>query len=165
MNKKAFSLVELMIVVAILGILASIVLPKLHGHTVQTKEAAIQDTLRTVRSQIELYKMHHKGLVPGYSTLPMTSATLKWQFEGCTDINGDVNYSKTPSGACIYGPYVNKIAENPFNGKDIITIIDAADTFQDRTDDSSGWLYKKETAEFKPNIQGTDSMGINFYDY
>ncbi|RKY11715.1 MAG: hypothetical protein DRP65_03460, partial [Planctomycetota bacterium] len=48
--KKAFSLVELLIVVAILGILAAIVVPEFQTYTQQAKEAAAKDNLRILRN-------------------------------------------------------------------------------------------------------------------
>ncbi len=50
---------------AILGILASIVLPEVQGHTLQAKESAAKSSLQTMRSQIEMYKLQHNN-VPGY---------------------------------------------------------------------------------------------------
>ena len=64
--RRGFSLVEILIVVAILGILAAIVLPEFQAHTQQAKEAAAKDNLRILRQQIELYAAQHNGLAPGY---------------------------------------------------------------------------------------------------
>ena len=54
--KKAFTLVELMIVVAILGILAAIVIPEFQSHSEQASESAAKETLRTIRQQIEYFQ-------------------------------------------------------------------------------------------------------------
>lgn len=64
--KKAFTLVEILIVVAILGILAAIVLPQFQSHTQQAKESAAKDNLRILRNAIELYAAQHDGVPPGY---------------------------------------------------------------------------------------------------
>jgi len=42
MNNKGFTLIEIMLVVAIIGILAAMVVPKLSGRTKQTKIAVVQ---------------------------------------------------------------------------------------------------------------------------
>ena len=54
-NKKAFSLIELIIVVAILGILAAIVLPIFQSHSEEAKEAASKDNLRILRNMVQFY--------------------------------------------------------------------------------------------------------------
>ncbi|GAH74356.1 unnamed protein product, partial [marine sediment metagenome] len=64
--KKAFTLVEILIVVAILGILAAIVIPQFQAHSQEAKEAAAKDNLRILRNAIELYAVQHGGVPPGY---------------------------------------------------------------------------------------------------
>jgi len=64
--KRAFSLVELMIVVAVLGIMAAIVVPQFQSYSTQAKEAVAKDSLRLLRGAIELYTGRHGGVPPGY---------------------------------------------------------------------------------------------------
>jgi prepilin-type N-terminal cleavage/methylation domain-containing protein len=167
MKKKAFTLVELIIVVTILGILASLVIPTFHGHVVQAKEAAAKDNLKVIRTQIEVYKMQHNGVPPGYingSGAP--SALLALQFTATTTDDGAVSTSTIPAGAYVNGPYLKKIPENPFNKLATISYVADGTAFATAADGtSSGWLYKKETAEFKINWTGNDSKGPAFIDY
>ena len=65
-SNDGFTLVELMIVVAILGVLAAIVLPEFAGHIQQAKESAAKDNLRILREAIERYAADHNGVPPGY---------------------------------------------------------------------------------------------------
>jgi general secretion pathway protein G len=167
MNKKAFTLVEVIVVVSILGILAAIVLPMFLGSSVQAKEAAVLDALRMMRSQIELYRFEHKGLVPGYINLaPQSVATLTNQLIGTSSITGMARVSRTPAAPYVYGPYIQKLPVNPFNNLSTITYVISAQAFSAAANGtSSGWLYKRETAEFKLNWSGTDSRGKAYTDY
>lgn len=167
MRCKAFTLVELMIVVAILGILAAIVIPQLQGNTIKARESAAKDTLRTWRSQIEFYKMQHNGKAPGYKgPLAATAAELKCQFIGTSDINGNAVAASNPTAPFLYGPYLKAIPKNPFNNRDEIVYVPVATQFSAAANGtSSGWLYKKETGEIRLNWTGTDSQGVNYTDY
>ncbi|MHC4575646.1 MAG: type IV pilin protein [Planctomycetota bacterium] len=53
--KRGFSLIELIIVVAILGIVAAIVVPQFQSHTAQARESAAKKNLRVLRTAINLY--------------------------------------------------------------------------------------------------------------
>ncbi|MCK4999253.1 MAG: type II secretion system protein [Anaerohalosphaera sp.] len=165
--KKAFTLVELMIVVAILGILAAIVLPGVQAHSADAREAAAKDNLRVLRNQIELYKMHHENVQPGYvSGFPADAPSTVKQITFCTSISGAISASKTTSGSYIYGPYIMEMPGNPFNNLSTITIIGDAVAFSATADGtSSGWLYKRDTGEIKCNSTGTDGAGVKHYDY
>jgi prepilin-type N-terminal cleavage/methylation domain-containing protein len=168
MNRKAFTLIELMIVVSILGILAAIVLPILENSSQQAKEAAAGDVLRIMRSQIELYRFQHQGLVPGYMNgLQATTTVLTNQFIGTSSITGMTPpiLSRTPVAPYVYGPYLEKLPTNPLNNLSTIKYVPSATAFSAAADKTTGWLYKKETAEFKLNWTGTDSQGKSYIDY
>ena len=167
MKEKAFTLVEMILVVTILGILGALVLPTFQGHIAKARESAAKDNLRVMRNQIELYKLQHKGVPPGYvdgSGAP--TALLAMQFTGTTAETGAASPSTVPSAPYLYGPYVKKLPGNPYNKLSNITYVAEATAFSAAVDGTSGgWLYKKETGEFKINWTGTDSEGIAFYDY
>jgi len=61
---KAFTLVEILIVVVILGILAAIVVPQFTSASQEAQAGNVATQLQTIRSQIELYRVKHNGNYP-----------------------------------------------------------------------------------------------------
>ena len=167
MKKKGFTLVELILVITILGILAAMILPTFQGNVAQAKESASKSNLMAMRTQIELYKLQHNGYPPGYvSGAGAPIATVPLQLVGTTTVNGQASPSTVPSNPFLYGPYLKKIPENPFNKLSSIAYVDVATAFSAAVNGtSSGWLYKKETAEIVLNWTGNDSEGVFYYNY
>ena len=147
---KAFSIVEILIVVAILGILAAIVFPQLHGQSQKAKETAAKENLRILRNAIETYALEHNGIPPGYI---------------------DNNPDDGTAHPAIYfqmantGEYISEMPDNPFNGSgDVVTIPDDQ-PLPAEADGNTGWIYKPETKEIRLNWPGTDSTGQKYFDY
>lgn len=57
--RKAFTLVEILIVVIILGILAAIVVPQFTSASDEAQRGNVQSQLQTIRNQIELYRVRN----------------------------------------------------------------------------------------------------------
>jgi prepilin-type N-terminal cleavage/methylation domain-containing protein len=66
-RNSGFTLIELMIVAAIVAILAMIALPKFAGMVRKSKEAALKGKLGTLRSAFSLYYADTEGLVPSWA--------------------------------------------------------------------------------------------------
>ncbi len=61
---RAFTLVEILIVVVILGILAAIVVPQFSSTVNETSVAATQSELRKLRRHIGVYQARNEGSLP-----------------------------------------------------------------------------------------------------
>ena len=64
MKRSAFTLVELLIVVVILGILAAVVVPQFSDASTDARVSSLTTNLQTIRGQLELYKLQHNGNYP-----------------------------------------------------------------------------------------------------
>lgn len=128
-KKKAFTLVELMIVVIILGILAAIVVPQFTEASSDAQLNAMTSNLRVIRGQIELYKLQHNSTYPDDATF----ATLMTQ---------KTNADGTTTGTPTLGPYLQRVPNNPFTN---------ANTVGTGVVGSSDWFYDKTTGNFKAN--------------
>ena len=153
--------------VSILGILAAIVLPYYQAHQQRAREAAAKDTLRIVRGQIELYKLEHNGLAPGFrGPLPIDAeVTLVNQLIGTTNSIGLASESRTPTEGYPLGPYLDRMPVNPFNGLATVKYVAKDTLFSTAANESTGWLYKRETADFRLNKRDADPSGVNYVDY
>lgn len=72
--KKAFSLMELMVVIIILGLLAAFVLPNLTGKSEEAKEKIVCIQMKSIVQTLKLYKLD-------YSNYPTTAEGLKLLIE------------------------------------------------------------------------------------
>jgi prepilin-type N-terminal cleavage/methylation domain-containing protein len=149
-TKYAFTLVEILIVVAILGILAAIALPTLQGHIQQARESAAKEDLRILRNAIALYATQHNDVPPGYPDDDPSQDPL-----GITFVNRLV---KT-------GDYISEMPKNPFNNNGIPRIILDAETFPTEATGEYGWIYKPKTKNIRLDWPGTDSKGDRYFDY
>src|SRR5260370_37423437 len=65
--RRGFTLVEILIVVIILGILAAIVIPQFSNASTDARKASLLSQLQTLRSHIQLFKLHHNDVRPDLS--------------------------------------------------------------------------------------------------
>jgi len=165
--KKALTLVEMLIVVAILGILAAVALPTFQSHTQQAKEAAAKDNLRILRNAIELYAAQHNGIPPGYENGDITTTPhyicFGSQLFKSTNINGQIANTRSPDYP--FGPYLSAIPSNPFNNIKIVKVLGNNDEFPTDATGNFGWVYKPAIKEIRLDWPATDSAGVAYFDY
>jgi prepilin-type N-terminal cleavage/methylation domain-containing protein len=68
-----FTLIELMMVVAIIGILASIMMPKYAQLLQKSQEGAAKGNLGTMRSTLEIYYADNQGIFPSCTAGPLST--------------------------------------------------------------------------------------------
>lgn len=148
--RKAFSIVELMIVVAIIGILAALCMPYLHNHAAEAREAAAKDNLRVLRDAIEFYAVRHGDTAPGYPghdrTAVPTADSLRLQL-------------------VVEAHCLQKIPANPLNNLDTVLMIKNEGAFPSDSTGSHGWIYQPGTRNIRLDWPGKDSAGVAYITY
>ncbi len=147
-NKKGFTLIELMIVVAIIGILAAIAIPKFADLINKSKEGATKGALSSVRSAIQVYYGDNEGWFPA-DTLACITLNAKYIAEipvaklpgtGHGDINTVLGaaaptdaagwlYANDPTIAATWGNFVVNCTHEDIKGRDSATLTTPWSTF------------------------------------
>jgi general secretion pathway protein G len=113
---RGFTLIEILIVVVILGIMAAIVVPAFATYGRTARQASLVSTIRTLRSQIQAYRIQHGDDLPD---LAAASAAGN-HFQPLTE---QTTYGSPPTNR---GPYLTSVPTNSLtNGsvvKNVITM-------------------------------------------
>ncbi len=163
---RAFTLVEILIVVVLLAILAVIVLPSLSRGTTMAKESALASELGMLRRFVLIYATQHLEVAPGYPNgnvaAAPTDAAFRDQAMLSSNASGQTAAVGTPGFK--YGPYLSRIPENPFNKKDTVEMLANGQAFPAAADDSHGWICKPQTGEVRSDSTGGNSVK-SYYDF
>jgi type II secretion system protein G len=108
-TKRAFTLVELLIVIIIIAVLAAIAIPKFANSSQRSKDAALHADLKLYRNAIELYKADT-------GAYPATLADLAATTAPANGVDSVTGASKAIASADWKGPYLQAIETDPENG-------------------------------------------------
>jgi len=144
MKRKAFTLVEILIVVVILAILAAVVVPMFTDASVDAMESSLKTNLSSMRSQLAVYHAQHK------STYPATLGLLAVE----TDINGT---NPVPNGSRALGPYIQggALPVNPFTQTNDVGAAGAG----------TAWTYDSSAGTVIANDGGLSPEGVAHSSY
>ena len=136
--ERAFTLVEILIVVVILGILAAIVIPQFSDATQASQESTLRMDLHRIRIQLEIYKEHHGGY-PGLNDFEAVMTRP-------TNAQGVVAPEGTSKGTAAYpfGPYLNSVPRNP-------RMLTSQPLIGNGNPGTSHWHYDPATGIFRAN--------------
>jgi len=146
---RAFSLLEVVIVVAIVAMLAAIAIPRFGAGTRHSEESALKKDLDILRTAMEHYAVEHLG----------SYATNEAQLLQYSDTDG--NTSTKPDTLHIYGPYIHSIPSLPVGQHKGRTAVGVADG------PGIGWIADWPNGEIRANtLSGeNDQNGRAFSDY
>jgi prepilin-type N-terminal cleavage/methylation domain-containing protein len=147
MKRKGFTLVELAIVIAILGILAMYAIPKYQGMVEEARTAQAKAQLGTVRSALAIYYAKNSGKFPAQLNADLFA-------EGAVP---EVEATKADGTTVVKSNGVVNITGNG--------VVDP-DT---EVTDVGGWVYDVKSdltqADVRINAKGTGVDGKHWYEY
>lgn len=154
LRPRAFTLVELVMVVVIIGIVAGIAVPRMTSATTHASANAMQATLMNVRTAIECYYAEHNRY-PGYDPAGLASGDhFVKQLLMYSDASGNSN--ATRSSTYKFGPYLR--APFPVNPANNLATVHVKETRAalSPADGSVGWVAVLATGDF--GVSATDTQ-------
>ena len=156
---RAFSLVELVIVVVIVGVIAAIAVPRLTRGASRAGESALAGDLRVLREAMALYVAEHDGH-PAHERDVADLLTLYSNASGATTAT-----APDTTNGIVYGPYVRAVPPLPVGSNRGETKFKDGANPGDK--DGGGWWYGKTAGEIRANLGSDelDSKGVPFNEY
>ena len=155
--RPAFTLVEILIVVIILGILAGIVIPNITSVTDIARETNLKENLSKIRAHIQVYRNQHAEFPTGDEFI--AQMTKHSSFTGGTsDVRTDVFR---------FGPYLEQMPPNPISNLSTVRkSTNPAEAFPPG-DLDGGWWFNEVTGAFFADLKDShaDQDGIRYNQY
>ncbi|GLI55842.1 hypothetical protein PM10SUCC1_13560 [Propionigenium maris DSM 9537] len=141
--KKAFTLIELMVVISIISILAAISLPRFTDITDDARVAQVQGNLLNLRTSIEMFHVKNEEY-PVYGEVQPASSNS----------SGDISSDGSLSEAFTAFYSKNSMPETPASEE-----ASATNQVVKERDDSGGWLYIEESGLIYANLKNGNYTG------
>lgn len=154
-KQKGFTLVELMIVVAIIGILAAIAIPKFADMLEKSRDGATKGNISAIKSAVSIYYGDQQGAWPSDlenngATNPLTflpkyiAAIPPVKSTGANTSNSSTNIGKGPGKNSAFAKYIGY------------------GTFAAITTTGDGWVYDNAAGSVWVNSTVLDMSGKSF---
>ena len=127
-QQKGFTLIEILIVVFLIGILATIIAPYIINSTEDAKLNTLKNNLYSLRNAIESYYYQHGNMYPAHIRLSggglndKNGEYFSKQLTRYTSFDGVVSDVKDDTYK--FGPYISggALPNNPFKGNNLVKI-------------------------------------------
>ncbi len=151
---RAFSLIELVIVIVIIGILASIAVPRLSRGADTAAESALTANLQSLRNALELFVIEHGETAPTAGLLT-NALTLHSNYAGTVFGPRDV------ATGVVYGPYLRAIPTLPVGENK------GQAGFSATLGGTRGWVYDATSRSIRANCPDAevDGSGKKYNSY
>lgn len=140
---RAFSLIETVLVIVILGIIAAIAVPRMSAAATNTVVSAATANVAVLERAIALYAAEHNDRTPAHETtgdINNDEATFAKRLVQTSNAIGDTG------SKLMYGPYLRELPHNPVNGRRRIRI-DGAPAGAN----THGWRFDSVTRIIEPD--------------
>ena len=153
-NRTGFTLVEMLIVVAILGLLAAVAIPQFTSAKEDGRVAAMVSSLSILRTSVDSYWSQHDDF-PGQKN----AEQFQNQLTKTTNKQGQVGQGNGFG----YGPYLRRgiLPENPFTHTNTVKIVGQMPT---KPSGNQAWVYCKTDGEMRANVSGTTPDGARLFN-
>lgn len=151
----AFTLIELVIVVVIIGILAAIAVPRMSRGATAAGDSALTANLTQLRNAVEMFQAEHGGTYPTLADAPQAIT----QFSNVAGTT--FKDTKDELAGVIYGPYLRAVPVlpvGPNKGKsDFIAALGG----------TAGWVYDAASGQIRANVPDAvvDARGTKYNAY
>jgi len=167
-KQTGFTLIEILIVVILLGILATVIIPQVNVSSDDAKLNTLKTNLSHMRRVIELYYFQHGNNYPGAKRAlngddvvnqSQSANSFFRQLTKYSEVTGNVSVTKT--AAAKFGPYIKSDAlpTNPYNSKnDVLCDITETDITVKASDGTTGWKFYIKTGILLANDGAHDDL-------